>query len=120
MFRRFLVSAFLATMLAVLTSSAAHAYGAVHRGYTSVSSTGNVQHYGSTAASGPAGSYSHTGSTTASGGTVAHTGSTTVTGAQGGTYQGSSSRVYSPSAYQGYSAAGHYGTTTTTGVVRYP
>ena len=63
----------------------------------------------------------HTSSTTATaGGTAAHTSSTAATGAYGGTYQASSARVYSPTTYQGYSAAGHYGTVSTTGVVRYP
>jgi len=121
MFRMFLVPAFLATLLTVLTSAPAHAYGAAHVGYTTVSPTGNVQHYGATAASGPGGSYAHTSSTTATaGGTVAHTSSTAATGAYGGTYQASSARVYAPTTYQGYSAAGHYGTVSTTGVVRYP
>jgi hypothetical protein len=120
MFRMFLVPAFLATLLTGLTSAPAHAYGAFHAGYTTVSPTGGVQHYGATAASGPNGSYAHTGSTTATGGTVSHTGSTTATSASGGTYQGSSARVYSPTTYQGYSAAGHSGTVSTTGVVRYP
>ena len=120
MVRRFLVPAFLTTVLTILTSAPAHAYGAAHVGYTTVSPTGNVQHYGATAASGPGGSYAHTSSTTATaGGTVAHTSSTAATGAYGGTYQASSARVYSPSTYQGYSAAGHYGTVSTTGVVRY-
>jgi len=107
MFRMFLVPAFLATLLTVLTSAPAHAYGAAHVGYTTVSPTGNVQHYGATVASGP-------------GGTAARTSSTMATGAYGGTYQGSSARVYSPTTYQGYSAAGHYGAVSTTGVVRYP
>lgn len=124
MFQKFFVLAFFATILAVLTSSPAHAYGAAHSGYTAVSPTGGVQHYGSTTASGAYGSYSHTGSTTAAGGTTYHTGSTTATGAYGGnashTSSTTTSRVYSPTAYQGYSAAGHSGTVSTTGVVRYP
>ena len=121
MFRMFLIPAFLAMLLTGLTSAPAHAYGAAHVGYTTVSPTGNVQHYGATAASGPSGSYAHTSSTTATaGGTVAHTSSTAATGAYGGTYQASSARVYSPTTYQGYSAAGHYGAVSTTGVVRYP
>ena len=108
MFRMFLVPALLATLLTGLTSAPAHAYGAAHVGYTTVSPTGNVQHYGATAASGPSGSYAHTSSTTAtSSGTVAHTSSTTATGAYGGTYQG-------------YSAAGYSATVSTIGVVRYP
>jgi hypothetical protein len=121
MFRMFLIPAFLAALLTGLTSAPAHAYGAAHVGYTTVSPSGNVQHYGATAASGPGGSYAHTSSTTATaGGTVAHTSSTAATGAYGGTYQGSSARVYAPTTYQGYSAAGHSGTVSTTGVVRYP
>ena len=121
MLRMFLIPAFLATVLTVLPSAPAHAYGAAHVGYTTVSPTGNVQHYGATAASGPGGSYAHTSSTMATaGGTVAHTSSTAATGAYGGTYQASSARVYSPTTYQGYSAAGHYGAVSTTGVVRYP
>ena len=121
MLRMFLLPAFLATLLTVLPSAPAHAYGAAHVGYTTVSPTGNVQHYGATAASGPGGSYAHTSSTTATaGGTVAHPSSTAATGAYGGTYQASSARVYSPTTYQGYSAAGHYGAVSTTGVVRYP
>jgi hypothetical protein len=116
----FLIPAFLAIVLMGLTSAPAHAYGAAHVGYTTVGPAGNVQHYGATAASGPGGSYAHTSSTTATaGGTVAHTSSTAATGAYGGTYQASSARVYSPTTYQGYSAAGHYGTVSTTGVVRY-
>jgi len=46
MFRMLLIPAFLATVLMVLTSVPAHAYGAAHVGYTTVSPTGNVQHYG--------------------------------------------------------------------------
>ena len=121
MFRMVLVPAVLATLLTGLTSVPVHAYGAFHVGYTTVSPTGGVQHYGSTAAIGPSGSYAHTSSTTGtSSGTVAHTTSTTATGASGGTYQGFSARVYSPTTYQGYSAAGYSGTVSTTGVVRYP
>lgn len=118
MFRTFLVSTFLAIAVAALTSSSAHAYGAVHAGRTTMTPTG-VQHYGATAAVGPYGSASHTGSTTASGGTVTHTGSTSATGAYGGAYSGSSTRTYSPTAYGGYSATGAR-TVSTTGVVRYP
>ena len=43
-----------------------------------------------------------------------------ATGAYGGMYQGASAWVYSPTMYHGYSAAGHYGTVSTTGVIRYP
>jgi len=121
MFRMFLVPAFLATLLTGLTSAPAHAYGAFHAGYTTVSPTGNVQHYGATAASGPSGSYAHTSSTTAtSSGSYAHPTRPTATGPYGGTYQASSARLYSPTTYQGYSAAGYSATVSTTGVVRYP
>src|SRR4051794_13140285 len=82
MFRTVLLPALFAGLLTLLTSSQADAYGAVHRGYTTVSPSGGVQHHGQTAAYGPQGGYSasHTGSTTASGGTVDHTGSTTASG----------------------------------------
>jgi hypothetical protein len=117
MIRNFLILAALVALLAVAAPSRVHAYGAYHAGVTTVGPSG-VQHYGTT--TGPAGNtYTHTSSTTATPYGVQHTGTTTGTGAYGaGTVSSSSTRVYSPSVYNGYSAVGVSGTKTTTGVVR--
>jgi hypothetical protein len=109
MIRTILVPAALAALLALLTSSHAHAYGACHTGYTACGSNGAV-HYGSTSAYGAyGGSVQHTGSTSVNNGTVQHTGSTTASGAYGGSAQVNTSRAYSPTMYNGYSAGGTSG-----------
>ncbi len=120
---RLVLSTAVVGALALLTTSEAHAYGVTHTGYTSVSPTGSVQHYGSTTAYGAYGSSSasHYGSTSASGGTAYHTGSTTASGPYGSASASSSGyRAYSPSAYGGYSAGGTVSATATGSVVRYP
>ena len=61
MLRKILIPAALAAFLMVATSSQVHAYGAVHAGYTTVGA-GGVQHYGTTTASGPYGTATHTSS----------------------------------------------------------
>jgi hypothetical protein len=104
--KRTLLIPALAVVLALGISSRAHAYGASRTAHTSVSSNGTVQHSSSGSASGPYGSVQHSGSTTAGAGGVQHTGTTTATGAYGGTYDHTASRTYSPSTYNGYSAAG--------------
>lgn len=146
MLRSLLVPVVLATLVAALTSSQVLAYGAVHRGYTAVTPTGGVQHYGTTTTNRGYGDYSHTATTTAGGGTATRTGTTTGpdgrsvtrtgtatdaggtvtrtgtatgTGAYGGTYHETNARVYSPTGYQGYSAAGRTTDVSTTGVYRY-
>jgi hypothetical protein len=119
--RTYLASAAAAGLLALLTASQAHAYGACHSGYTTVSPTGQVQHYGTTSGYGPngAGTVSHSGSYTPGGG---YEGTTTATGAYGGS--ASVSRAYSPGMYGGYSAAGTatgaYGNSVTRSATYYP
>ena len=110
--------------LALLTASEAQAYGVTHTGHTSVSPTGQVQHSGSTTATGAYGnsySTSHTGTTSASGGSAYHSGSTTASGPYGGASASSSGyRSYSPSAYGSYSGGGSVNAYHSASVVRYP
>jgi hypothetical protein len=107
MTRTILVPAALAGLLALLSVSHVHAYGAAHVGYTT-SGPGGVQHYGATAGA-YGGSVQHSGSTVATPYGTEHTGTTTATGPNGGTYTGTTTRAYSPAAYSGYSAAGYGG-----------
>jgi hypothetical protein len=105
---------------ALLTASEAHAWGACHTGYTHVG-PGGVQHYGSTSASGPYGSYSGSHYSSYGAGGSYHTGSaygTSYGGAAGGYH-------YSGGSYGGYSAGGFhtgavYGTGYSSGVYRMP
>jgi hypothetical protein len=120
MTRTILTAVALAALLALAVPSKAQAYGAYHAGYTTCGA-GGVQHYGSTAATGPyGGSVSHTGSTTATPYGTAHTGTTSVTGPGGrtDTVSTTGARAYSPTMYGGYSAVGVSGTGGSAGVVR--
>ncbi len=116
MMRKILPSAAIAALLMLATSSPVRAYGAFHRGYTSVSPSG-VSHYGSTTAAGPYGAYHHTGETTVGAGGVQHYGSTTGVGGYGA-YGSTSYRNYSPAMYGGYSAAGYSGAAYSQSVMR--
>src|SRR4051794_32990496 len=100
MMRTILIPAALAALLALLTSAQAHAYGAAHVGYTTAG-PGGVQHTGTTV--GPNGQvYQHSGSTEVGpNGGVEHTG--TSTGPYG---SATTTRAYSPGAYNSYSAGG--------------
>jgi hypothetical protein len=120
MMRTILILAALAALLALLTSSQAHAYGAAHVGCTTAGPNG-VQHTGTTV--GPNGQvYQHSGSTAVgpSGG-VEHTGTSTSSGPYGSAAS-TTTRAYSPAAYSGYSAAGGgaYGASVTRSAASYP
>jgi hypothetical protein len=91
-----------AVLAVLLTASQAQAWGAAHCGYTSVGA-GGVQHYGTTTASGPYGSYSGSHYSSASAGGTYHEGSAYGTTSSGG----SSAYHYSgTSSYGGYHAGG--------------
>jgi hypothetical protein len=88
MMRTILVPAVIAGLLALSMCSQAHAYGAVHTGYTAVGPNGGAYHTGTTAAVGPYGGAAER---------------TTSVGPYGAT---STTRAYSPNMYGGYSGVG--------------
>ncbi len=108
MMRTILAPVVLAGLLALLTTSQAHAYGCAHVGYTRVSPNGGVEHYGATETRTPYGSED------------------VHTDRYGGAYGGgeSTTRAYSPSMYSGYGAVGVHTTadqgSVTRSVTRYP
>ena len=104
--RTILVPAALAALLALATSSRVHAYGACSRSATYTNpNTGRSGTANESTAWGPNGA---THSTSASG------------SGPNGSYSGSSQHAYSPTTYDGYSAAGATGSAYKAGVVRYP
>jgi hypothetical protein len=109
MLRKHLGLMLAALLLALLVAPEVQAWGAYHSGYTHVG-YGGVQHYGSTTAVGPYGSYSgsHYGSYGAGG--SSHYGSSSAYGSRGGYEEG---YHYGTTGYGGGYAAGgyHYGTT---------
>ena len=107
MMRTILIPAALAGLLGLLTASQAHAYGAVSRTATYTNPyTGRSATAHETTAVGPDGA-STTKTTSRARGTD-------------GAYEAGGARVYSPTTYGGYSAAGVSGDAYRAGVVRYP
>jgi hypothetical protein len=119
--RTILCSAAITAVLSVLPASRALGYGACHTSYTHVSPNGSVQHVSSGTAVGPGGAAHYSGATAVGpGGGVAHTGTVSGVGAYGGGAYHTSGYAYSPTMYNGYSAAGVAGAGYRAGVVRYP
>jgi hypothetical protein len=108
MLRKSLFVAITAALVAMLTPTDAHAWGARHVGYTHVGPYG-VQHYGATVAHGPNGVYSgsHAGAY-GYGGASYHAGS-----AYGASYGGAYGGAYHYNT--GYGGAYHYGAVQTGG-----
>ena len=107
MMRTILAPAALAGLLALLTSSQAHAYGAVSRSATYTNpNTGRTATATEHTAVGPNGNVYHGDSVSGSG--------------PNGAYHATDAHAYSPTMYGGYSAAGSTEHGYEAGVVRYP
>jgi hypothetical protein len=106
MIRTMLFSAAAAALVALLSCSEAHAYGAACRSTTYTNpNTGRSATVNQSAAWGPGGAAK----------------STSVSGSgPNGSYSASGTRAYSPTMYHGYSAGGVSSTVYGAGVVRYP
>ena len=105
--RTILTSAIAAALLALLTASQAHAYGAVNR-----SATYTNPYTGRTATA-------HETTAVGSNGQVYHEANVSGEGPHGA-YEAGGARVYSPTTYRAYGAAGASGNAYRAGVVRYP
>ena len=107
--RTILTSAIVAALLALLTASQAHAYGAVSRSATYTNPyTGRSGTVNESAGYGPNGAY-HGASVSGSG--------------PNGSYEASGARAYSPTTYSGYGAVGHtdyYGNGSVVRTTTYP
>ena len=101
--RRGILLPLAAVVAAMGISSKAEGYGACHTGYTHVG-PGGVQHYGSTSASGPYGSYSGSHTSAYGAGGAYHSGSAYGTSASGAASGGG--YHYTSSAYGGTAAGG--------------
>jgi hypothetical protein len=123
MLRTILVPALAAALLGLLNSSQAYAWGATRSvSYSGSGGYGSYSGTRTTTASGSYGSYSRNTTVSGTGAYGSYSRNTTVsgTGGYGGSYSATSTRTYSPTMYNGYSAAGVTGSAYRVGVTRYP